>query len=121
MLDIISRLRVFSGKKLLRAIILITLIAVPCILIDQYFPWIFNHIILEINLHAIPLRLIRWAIILILVIFWPQIVGWISQQHNFSKEKTAYWQRERYHVALWLILFELLICENIIIKLIRLI
>ena len=121
MLDIISRLRVFSGKKLFKAIIFITLVAAPCILIDQYFPWIFDHIIHEINQHAIPLRLIRWAIILSLVIFWPQIVTWISQNHNFSKEKTAYWQSQRYHLALWLILFELLICENIIIKLIHLV
>lgn len=76
----------------------------------------FNHITLDIANHAVVFRIVRWCTVLIMVVFWRYFVCQLA-----SKETIEYWLSNRISIALWLILFELLVCENIIFKLSQLI
>jgi uncharacterized membrane protein (DUF373 family) len=62
---------------------------------------------------------IRLGFIGALTLVWPFIIRLISRKKKWSKEKTNYWLGKRFYVAGWLIVFELLICENILMSLIK--
>lgn len=71
--------------------------------------------------YSLFLCFIRWGTILLIAIFWPALINQVGQRYLLSKEIIAQWQAERFRIAIWLILFELLVPENSIIKLFQLI
>lgn len=120
MINIISRLKKISVKNLFQTIIIMLTVSAALILINCYFPDFFNFTIQKLNQHTWLFRAIRWSMILVLLFCWPILVKAICQRYKIPLEKIAILQQEKYRIALWLILFELLICENLIVKLIHL-
>jgi hypothetical protein len=102
-------------------IISTALIGLVFVLISRYNPSVVNTITEQINHHVIIFCLIRFGIILSIASIWPYFVCAISNRSGFSLEEIAYWQSKRFHMIMWLIVFDVLICQNIIGKLIRLI
>lgn len=89
------------------------------IFVSQCNPRLFNYIMQAINDHAKFFRVMRWSMILFLAFSWRYFVKKISHEYEISEEKIAYWQSKIIQIIGWLILFELLICENIILEFIH--
>jgi hypothetical protein len=117
----ISRLFNVTIRNIFKTVILMALIGLPFILINQYNPKLLNFITEQIIQHILLFSLIRFGIIVLMALYWPYFVRAISHRYSLSLEETAYWQAKRFHIIMWIILFDVLICQNTIGKLIQLI
>ncbi len=53
----------------------------------------------------------RWLLILVFFIFWQPLIKRIAIHKNWSLDKAEFWQQKRLKITIWLMLFELLLCE----------
>jgi hypothetical protein len=116
----ISRSGKVGLKNLFRAIVSIILIGVPFVLVRLYNPTLFNSITQDVSNHSTVFGFLRWGLIVLIVLAWPFIARMIGQHTGAPQETIAYWKGEVFRIAAWLSIFELLICENMIGKLIHL-
>lgn len=56
----------------------------------------------------------RWVLILIFFISWRLAVNYIADHYHWTVEKTQFWLSQRLKLFVWLVLFELVICEHIV-------
>jgi hypothetical protein len=56
----------------------------------------------------------RWALILTSFIFWQSAISHVGIRRRWATGKIQFWQGQRLRVVIWLILFELVICENLL-------
>lgn len=63
------------------------------------------------------LRFVRWGFIVLFIVSWPYLVNGIGKRIHLTDHQLIYWRSTKYRIAIWLVLFELLINENIIYKL----
>jgi hypothetical protein len=69
--------------------------------------------------HASNFRLFRWGIIGSVFLLWPYLVACMGKNSSATAEHIAHMKRERFRILGWLILFEIVVCENFIGKLIQ--
>ncbi len=62
----------------------------------------------------------RWLIIIVLFCAWPHFIRWWAKNHYWKPEKTMFWLKQRIKITLWLIIFELVVCENLFLILLHL-
>jgi hypothetical protein len=117
----LSQLCKSAMRSILKLIISLALISTPCILIYQYERNLVNSITQKITQHAIVFCLIRFGIIVLITMLWPYVVRTISYRHRLISDEITYWKAKKFHLLIWLALFDLLVCQNIIGKLINLV
>jgi hypothetical protein len=64
------------------------------------------------------LTFFRWIFVIIFYLAWPWLVKYRAGRYVWSKEKTNCWLQQRIKIVTWLVIFEVLICENLLWKLI---
>jgi hypothetical protein len=67
--------------------------------------------------HPRGTALLRWGIIGAFILLWPALVRKIGQQYDAMPQQIAEWCKKRWQISLWLLLIELLVCENLVGKL----
>lgn len=115
----ITRVILSNIRKFWLLVFFLLFASSPFIFLLIFKPSIADLIVTNMNEHQWILRIARWGIIAIIILSWPYWVNWLGQKTNIHKEDIAYWQAEKFRIAIWLILFDLLVCENIIFKLIH--
>lgn len=111
-------------KNLLRFfIVFVTMLALmaPLVWWKVSYPHHAENINAIISQHGILLLVFRWLLIVTLFLFWRSLIGYLGTKKGWSVEKTQFWQNQRLKITLWLILFEVVLCENLLLKLIHLI
>jgi hypothetical protein len=112
----ISYFKINCTKIFFRLFLFIILIFL-FIIIGKFIYEPLNLIFQIIYQHTIFFLLMRWAVIISITYFWPVLITTLGNYLKISHAKILYWKNEKYRISLWLILFELLVCENIIFKL----
>lgn len=120
MMHSISKNMIKNLKNILTIIIYIFLGMLPFLIIINLYPSSFNRFMRIIELHDWVFRLIRWGLIALLVLIWPKIIDIIGSHLNFTPQKIIYWKQQTCRIAMWLIIFEAIVVENIVGKLIYL-
>lgn len=64
--------------------------------------------------------LFRWMLIGLLLTGWPSFIRYYSKKHQWEVDKTQFWLSQRFRITGWLIIFELLVCENLLMTLLKL-
>lgn len=108
-------------RGLFRAVIPLLLLSVSVVLVNAYNPSLLNFITAAINHHPISLCLVRWGALFMLITTWPYLAEKIGNRYNATPDQITQWKQERWRIGIWLILFELLINENLIGNMIHLI
>ena len=75
---------------------------------------VFNTIFLFIHAHLYSLAFYRWMLITAIFIFWEKILNLLSKHFEINEVSLNSWKNVRWSVTIWLIIFELLINENLI-------
>lgn len=70
-----------------------------------------NHIITH---YRLVFTLFRWGLLIGLFILWPRIIQYLAKKNNWTIEKVNFFVQRKAKLSVWLILFELMINENII-------
>jgi hypothetical protein len=116
----LSRLSRAALKNLFRVMVSIILIGAPLVLIRIYDPMLLDSITQDMSIHSAVFVFLRWGLIVLTIVAWPFIARTIGQYKGASSITIDYWKAENFRIVAWLIIFELLICENVIGKLIHL-
>lgn len=72
-----------------------------------------------ITQNQVYFTLFRWIVLVIFYFIWPWLVQRRSEQCAWTEQKTEFWLQKRFRVIGWLAIFEILVCENIIGKIIH--
>ena len=62
--------------------------------------------------NALFFTLFRWIVLIIFYCLWPYLVRQRSQACAWTEKKEDYWLQQRFRVIAWLVIFEVLVCEN---------
>jgi hypothetical protein len=66
--------------------------------------------------HSVLLTAFHWSLILLFIVVWPTFINRLARKGHWTVEKTAFWLHQRVRLSIWLIIFELVICENILLS-----
>lgn len=88
--------------------------------IYTYDPAFFNSITEKVNDHPLGCGLIRWGLLLFFILLWPYFALKAGHHLKATQEQIQHWQKEVWRIGIWLIIFELSICENLLNKIIHL-
>jgi len=113
-----------ARKKLLKfsQLILAMLVCIaPLAWFANAYPDQANNIGRIVSENTLVFTCFRWILILAVFLFWPTVIAHYGNNRSWSLEKIAFWRQQRLKIILWLILFELILCENILLTATRLI
>jgi len=85
----------------------------PLVILESFYPKIFlntHEFLKENSLFFIG---IRFSLIFILMLTWKSWIYKIACKNNWSGDKRRYWLAQRWKIVIWLMVFEVLICENV--------
>lgn len=111
----LARVCAVTAKNVLLVVVVLFLLALSCFWIGKHDKQFLDTITELLSEHTLFLCLFRLSLIFLFVLCWPKIIRVMSRHNNLA------WQRERWRILSWLIVFELLVCENLLGKLIHLI
>lgn len=60
------------------------------------------------------LTALRLGLIALFAYLWPWGIQKLSTRHKWPSEKTVFWLQQRWRMAAWLVLFELLLIDNLL-------
>ncbi len=116
----ISKKIVRNSKNIVMVSLYVSFVVLPFLIFSYLFPDLLKHYLSVIEQHDWVFRIARWIIILLIILLWPKIIDRMGTYFDFPLEKIAYWKRQTGRIALWLIMFEAIVVENIVGKLIHL-
>jgi hypothetical protein len=95
------------------------LLAIPLVWIQFHDP----HRLLLLNgilsHYVLFFTLFRWSLIMLIVLLWPIFIQHYGLKKHWKYEETQFWLMQRFRIAGWLVVFELLVCENLFLTLIK--
>lgn len=121
MIKIIAKMFAVSLRNLFSKMLYLAVIALFCTLVELYCKNCFKTVMQAVINYSLMLCCIRWIMIITIAIFWPYVVRKVCIYYQVSDVIVNCWQEKRLYMVAWLIIFELLVCENSIIKIIQLI
>lgn len=95
------------------------ILAAPLAWMQIHYPHQVHSLSLIFSQHSLIFTLFRWALIGLFVGYWPVFIKHQARKHLWNSEKTSFWLAQRYRIAGWLIIFELMVCENLLLLLIK--
>lgn len=60
--------------------------------------------------------LIRWMLIMTLGVSWHKLITYVGKKQAWPTQKIQLWQQQHLRIIVWLTLFELILCENLPLK-----
>lgn len=112
----ISRL-FFAGMRIAIPLLFVGFL---CAFIHIHDPTLLKSITEATKHHSMEYRLLRCGILCSFILCWPYIILKIGQHRKATSEKILQWRKETWRMGLWLIMVELLVCEDLISKTIHL-
>ena len=116
----ITKKGMINLRNLLVLAFLALIVALLLLFYANNFKTAFHNVMSVVDQHTLALRLTRWSIIVLFVFAWPHAVNIVGKSSNMTDKQLLYWRSAVYRIAIWLVLFELLVGENIIYKLFHL-
>lgn len=106
--------------KLFIITLMMLLITLPFACVQLYFPHAYRVFSNILSQHRLLFTLFRWLLIVLLFLYWPSLVRLIAKNQYWHPDKVMFWLAQRFRVIGWLIVFELLVCENLLLMLLKL-
>ncbi len=104
----------------------LSLMAASMLLLAAPFAWLQIHhpqqshsLNLILSQYALLFTGFRWCSIIALIVAWPMLIHYFAQKQQWESEKTQFWLLQRYRIAGWLMVFEILFCEGWLLSLIK--
>ncbi len=95
------------------------ILAAPIVLWQLYYP----HQIASVNQFIQAKSWIfiglRWGFVGVFVWQWPRFVHHFARKQQWEPEKLKFWLSKRLMIALWLIIIEIVMCENLLLLLVK--
>lgn len=96
------------------------LLAMPLAALQLYYPHKLHSLSVILHDYSYFFTFLRWLLIVTFVLVWPKAVRSYAYKQSWSEDKADFWMQQRIKLTVWFVLFELLVCENIPLALIKL-
>jgi hypothetical protein len=110
------------GKSFLHyawRLILLLIIMAPLLWVCAHHAGKVQEISTIISQNTPFLVVFRCTLLLAVFLLWPGLVRYCSAKYQWSMERTQLWQHQRTRAMIWLLLFELVVCDNLLLVLIH--
>jgi hypothetical protein len=87
------------------------LVAIPLILFESHQPGQLHSISQIISQHYWIFTGIRWCLLALFILFWPNLINNMATRQEWNTEKRWFWLQQRFRIGAWLILAEVMLCE----------
>ena len=95
----------------------VLLIATPFAWLQLHHPQTMHSLSAFFAQYVVFFIAFRWLFIILFVSYWSVFVRYYAKKQQWSQEKTEFWLAQRFRIAGWMIIFELLVCENLLMTL----
>lgn len=106
-------------KKFLFIIAVMLVVTTPLVWMQIHYPHQAHSLSLISSQQAHFFTLLRWSLIGLFVRCWPTFIRQRAKKFEWDSDKTNFWLSQRFRLTGWLIVFELLVCENLLLLLIK--
>ena len=106
-------------QKLLLLTSCMLLITSPFVFLDMKYPHTFNSLNIIISQKTAIFTIMRFLVIGLTFLVWQSVIRFLAKQYNWDNFYTNYWIKKRFNIICWLLVFELLVCDNILLKIIK--
>lgn len=103
--------------KLLFLMVSVLLLAIPLVWLQIHQPSQLHSLNLIFSQHSVFFIIFRCILIGVFLIFWPKIARYFANKQQWPKERIDFWLQQKFRIAGWLIVFELVVCENLLLTL----
>jgi hypothetical protein len=89
------------------------LISVPLLTLGVvYGSATFSKVSLVITQNQWIFTFFRWMVLIVFFSAWPWLVRRRADLSAWTEGKTQYWLQQRAKIVFWLVIFEILVCDN---------
>jgi hypothetical protein len=100
--------------RFLKTTVLMLLLISPLVIFRMYDPQSFVSLQSTVSEHVMFFRILRWLFIIAFIANWHVWVKLLARKQQWSETRKNFWLSQRWRIGAWLIVFELLICENVL-------
>lgn len=106
--------------QLLMWVVVMLAIMIPLLWVGIKYPAQMQNLASIISHNKFIFTALRWLLIATFFYAWPYFIRHWAKHHYWKPEKTIFWLKQRLKITFWLVIFELLICENLFLTFIHL-
>lgn len=114
----ISKKEIFNFIKFA---LFIFLLSAPLVWLSIQYPIAMKNVGNLITENALVLSVFRGILMVVLFFVFRPVVHKLGKKYAWPQEKISFWCAQRFKLILWLVIFELIICQNILLTFIQLI
>lgn len=103
--------------KLLFITVSMLILSAPLVLLQIYYPKAAHSVSGFVMGHFWVFTLLRLLLIAGVFVIWPVFVERFAKSHEWTDAKTQFWLSQRYRVTGWMVIIEILVCQNILLRL----
>jgi hypothetical protein len=93
----------------------------PLIWLQIHYPQQFQSLHKMLSHNSLYFTVFRWGMIGLFATFWPFFIHKIAKKNQWNAEKITFWLSQRFRLTLWLVIFEIFVCQSLTLTLIKLI
>jgi hypothetical protein len=96
-----------------KSVIIVLILIAPLVGLEAFYPGAIAHLNTIIAQHWLGCTLFRWMILIVGYAVLTLIFRHWAKVRLWSVEEKVYRLKQRLHILLWTVLFEVIVCENI--------
>jgi hypothetical protein len=96
-----------------KSVIIVLILIAPLVSLEAFCPGTIAHLNTIIAQHRLSCTLFRWVILMAGYVVLTLIFRHWAKVRQWSAQEKAYRLKQRLHILLWVVLFEVIVCENI--------
>ena len=100
--------------KLLFITVSMLILSAPLVWLQIYYPHQVHSLNRFIAENFWEFSAMRSLLIAGVFMMWPVFIRRFAKNHDWTEEKIKFWLTQRFRITAWLIIFELLVCENLL-------
>lgn len=100
--------------KLLFITVSILILSAPLVLLQVYYPETAHSVSGFITEYFWVFTVLRLMLIIGIIVIWPVCIRRFAKNYEWSAAKTQFWLGQQFRIMAWMIVVELLVCQNIV-------
>jgi hypothetical protein len=99
--------------KFIGMVAVLVLVSIPFVILNLYHPQAIHTLSTIMTQNRLIFTLSRLSGLVLFFFLWPTLIHCFGRKQQWSAEKRAFWLQQRFRVLLWLLLCDLIFCENL--------
>ncbi len=90
------------------------ILSVPLVLVQIYYPQSARSVTGFVEGNFWMFTAVRLFLIAVIFLIWPVCIQRFAKNHEWIDAKTQFWIAQRFRITAWMMIIEILICQNLL-------